>query len=255
MSTLHDTLLSSRKTKIMSSVAGAFEDVLAFARAHATKVEALNVTGAVGGDGDEADRLRYREAAPLFDARGQSTRVGRGATDKRQVVVSEQADRATRIKDELKRKHKRKKVEGEAPATAGEKHFDVPNTPVTPEIEQTFKMLEMRPYVFKVERVLCVSVLLSLVVKDQHYKKALRWKQPAFFGVGTVVDDARDFYSSRVPKKQRKQTLGEELMSEAGLEQYVDKRVSVLKEKEAKLRAIKLRKNSAKTKKRIKFRK
>ncbi len=218
-------------------MAVAFADVLSFARAHATKVEALSVTARE--EEEEQDRLRYREAAPLFDAAGQSTRAGRGAIDQKKVVVSEQADQAPRLKDELKRKQKRKKVEGEAPATAGARHFDVPNTPVTPEIEQTFKMLEMRPYVFK----------------DQHYKKALRWKQPAFFGVGTVVDDARDFYSSRVPKKQRKQTLGEELMSEAGLEQYVDRRVSVLKEKEAKLRAIRLRKNSAKKRRPIKFKK
>jgi hypothetical protein len=217
-------------------MAVAFADVLSFARAHATKVEALNVKPAAA---EEQDRLRYREAAPLFDAQGRSTRVGRGEMGQKQVVVSEQADHAPRVGEELKRKKKRNKVDGEAPATAGARHFDIPNTAVTPEIEQTFKMLEMRPYVFK----------------DQHYKKALRWKQPAFFGVGTVVDDARDFYSSRVPKKQRKQTLGEELMGEAGLEQYVDKRVSVLKEKEAKLRAVRLRKNSAKKRKPIKFNK
>jgi hypothetical protein len=74
-----------------------------------------------------------------------------------------------------------------------------------------------------------------------------------------------------VPKKQRKQNLGEELMSEAGLAEYVDKRTVSLKvecfffvvfclfftkllnqDKEAKLRAIRNKKNSAKKRKPIK---
>lgn len=86
-----------------------------------------------------------------------------------------------------------------------------------------------------------------------------------------MVDDPADFYSNRVPKKQRKQTLGEELMSEAGLEEYVDRRTALLKvrfrwnmclavfqlfeflqEKEAKLKAIRSKKNAAKKRKPIK---
>ncbi len=214
-----------------------FADVLSFARAHATKLEDVKTIGRTSAAGKEdASHLHYRQVAPLFDARGQSTRVAKQDVPVKEAALSEKADRAPRVKDELKRRRKRKKTEGEVPATAGSSHFDIPNTEVTPEIEQTFKMLEMRPYLFK----------------DQHFKKAMKWKQPSFFGVGTVVDDPRDFYSTRVPRKQRKQTLGEELMSEAGLEQTVDRRVAVLKEKEAKLKAVKQRKNAAKKRKPIK---
>lgn len=35
------------------------------------------------------------------------------------------------------------------------------------------------------------------------------------FKMGQVVDHAVDFYSSRVPKKQRKQTILEELIEDA----------------------------------------
>jgi Fcf2 pre-rRNA processing len=43
-------------------------------------------------------------------------------------------------------------------------------------------------------------------------QKANKWKRPAYFGVGTVQDDPKDFYSSRVPRKMRKQTLADELL-------------------------------------------
>ncbi len=35
------------------------------------------------------------------------------------------------------------------------------------------------------------------------------------FQVGTVVDSPVDFYSSRIPKKQRKRTMVEELLADA----------------------------------------
>lgn len=35
------------------------------------------------------------------------------------------------------------------------------------------------------------------------------------FQVGTVVDNPVDFYSSRIPKKQRKRTIVEELLADA----------------------------------------
>lgn len=41
------------------------------------------------------------------------------------------------------------------------------------------------------------------------------------FQMGTVVDEGTDFYSSRLTKKQRKQTLVEELMADANIRQYV----------------------------------
>ena len=130
----------------------------------------------------------------------------------------EHAERAPLISREGKKK-KRKKDPNDIPPTSGDRWFDVPNTPVTPEIEKTFKVLEMRPYLFK----------------EQHYKKANKWKKPAFFGVGTVLDDPKDFYSSRVPKKQRKQTLADELLDDEKLRQDTEKKMNQLNEKRSKL--------------------
>ncbi|XP_029285508.1 deoxynucleotidyltransferase terminal-interacting protein 2 [Cottoperca gobio] len=47
------------------------------------------------------------------------------------------------------------------------------------------------------------------------YKKSDRDGFPKYFQVGTVVDSAVDFYHSRIPKKQRKRTMVEELLSDA----------------------------------------
>lgn len=37
--------------------------------------------------------------------------------------------------------------------------------------------------------------------------------------VGTVVDNAADFYHSRIPKKERKRTIVEELLADAEFRQ------------------------------------
>jgi hypothetical protein len=38
--------------------------------------------------------------------------------------------------------------------------------------------------------------------------------------MGTVVDDPLDFYSTRVPKKQQKKTILEELVEDAKVKKY-----------------------------------
>ncbi|KAK2835558.1 hypothetical protein Q5P01_016042 [Channa striata] len=47
------------------------------------------------------------------------------------------------------------------------------------------------------------------------YKKNDRDGFPKYFQVGTVVDSAVDFYHSRIPKKERKRTMVEELLADA----------------------------------------
>ncbi|XP_059197919.1 deoxynucleotidyltransferase terminal-interacting protein 2 [Centropristis striata] len=51
------------------------------------------------------------------------------------------------------------------------------------------------------------------------YKKNDRDGFPKYFQVGTVVDNAVDFYHSRIPKKDRKRTMAEELLADAEFRQ------------------------------------
>ena len=39
--------------------------------------------------------------------------------------------------------------------------------------------------------------------------------------MGTVVEDATDYYSARIPKRQRKRTIVEELLSDKQFKKYV----------------------------------
>lgn len=40
--------------------------------------------------------------------------------------------------------------------------------------------------------------------------------------MGTIVDDPLDFYSDRVPKKQQKRTILEELIEDAKVKKYIN---------------------------------
>ncbi|XP_047230726.1 deoxynucleotidyltransferase terminal-interacting protein 2 isoform X1 [Girardinichthys multiradiatus] len=51
------------------------------------------------------------------------------------------------------------------------------------------------------------------------YKKNDRDGFPKYFQVGTVVDSPADFYHSRIPKKERKRTMVEELLNDAEFRQ------------------------------------
>lgn len=46
------------------------------------------------------------------------------------------------------------------------------------------------------------------------YKRNNITTQPKYFQVGRIVETPADYYSSRIPKKQRKQTLAEEFVAE-----------------------------------------
>lgn len=51
-----------------------------------------------------------------------------------------------------------------------------------------------------------------------HYKRNNITHTPKYFHVGTVVENSADFYSSRIPKKQRKKTLAQEFAADFGMD-------------------------------------
>ena len=62
---------------------------------------------------------------------------------------------------------------------------------------------------------LTVIKMRSGLYKDHFFKKNDTDALPKYFEMGTIVDNAVDFYSTRVPKKQQKQTILEELIDDA----------------------------------------
>ncbi|XP_051509146.1 serine-rich adhesin for platelets-like [Myxocyprinus asiaticus] len=101
----------------------------------------------------------------------------------------------------LKRKLEREK-------TAGDGWFNMKAPELTEELKNDLKALKMR----------------SAMDPKRFYKKNDRDGFPKYFQVGTVVDSPVDFYNSRIPKKQRKRTIVEELLADAEFRSYNKKK-------------------------------
>ena len=59
---------------------------------------------------------------------------------------------------------------------------------------------------------------------------------PNLFQMGTVHDDATDYYSTRVNRKDQKKTILEELINDAKVKKFTKKNYAVIQEKEEKRR-------------------
>jgi len=75
----------------------------------------------------------------------------------------------------------------------------MPKTDLTPELRRDLQLLKMR----------------NVLDPKRHYKKENSKNDiPAFSQVGTVVEGATEFYSSRIKNKERKRTILEEVISQ-----------------------------------------
>ncbi|KAM4575105.1 deoxynucleotidyltransferase terminal-interacting protein 2 [Fundulus diaphanus] len=92
----------------------------------------------------------------------------------------------------LKRREEREK-------STGDGWFNMKAPEISQELKGDLQVLKMRG---------------SLDPK-RFYKKNDRDGFPKYFQVGTVVDSPADFYHSRIPKKERKRTMVEELLNDA----------------------------------------
>ncbi|ONM00778.1 Fcf2 pre-rRNA processing protein [Zea mays] len=66
-----------------------------------------------------------------------------------------------------------------------------------------------------------VELLRHIIDLKRHFKRAGKSKVvPKYFQVGTVVEPASEFYSSRLKNRERKATLVDELLSDQSLKSY-----------------------------------
>ncbi|XP_046404032.1 deoxynucleotidyltransferase terminal-interacting protein 2 [Ischnura elegans] len=105
--------------------------------------------------------------------------------------------------EESKRQLVKKRREERA-KTKGKDWFNLPAPDVTEEMKHDLEVLRMR----------------SVLDPKHFYKKNDLKVLPKYFQVGRIVEGPADFYNSRVPKKQRKQTIVEELMADAEFKRY-----------------------------------
>nr|XP_054763462.1 deoxynucleotidyltransferase terminal-interacting protein 2-like [Lytechinus pictus] len=109
-------------------------------------------------------------------------------------------------------KKQRKK---ERESTKGDGWFDMKAPEMTEELRNDLKVIKMR----------------SILDPKRFYKGNDMPAIPKFVQVGTVVDSPVDFYHSRVPKKQRKQTLVDELLADSDTRRYNKRKYIELQEK------------------------
>lgn len=84
-------------------------------------------------------------------------------------------------------------------ASAGAQWFNMPKTELTPELRRDLQLLKMR----------------GVLDPKRHYKKdSSKNDVPEYSQVGTIIEGATEFYSSRLTNKERKQTLLEEIVSQ-----------------------------------------
>ncbi|KAI9844090.1 MAG: hypothetical protein M1837_005804 [Sclerophora amabilis] len=107
------------------------------------------------------------------------------------------ANQPRRVEDPVKVKEQ---TQQNKKATAGSDWFNMPRTKLTPELKRDLQLLQMR----------------SVLDPKRHYKKSgstRKFKAPEYSQMGTVVEGPTEFYSARIPNKERKQTFVEEVLS------------------------------------------
>ncbi|NWU92038.1 TDIF2 protein, partial [Upupa epops] len=120
------------------------------------------------------------------------------------------------LREALHQLKKQRRAEREK--TTGDGWFGMKAPEITNELKNDLKVLKMRA---------------SLDPKH-FYKKNDRDGLPKYFQVGTVVDSPIDFYHSRIPKKQRKRTIVEELLEDSEFRRYNKKKYQeIMSEKAA----------------------
>ncbi|XP_044506144.1 rRNA-processing protein fcf2-like [Mangifera indica] len=100
--------------------------------------------------------------------------------------------------------------------TAGTSWFDMPVATITPELKKDLQLLKLR----------------NAFDPKRHYKKGDSESKtlPKYFQVGTVIEPAVEFFSSRLNKKERKASLADELLSDPNLGQYRKRKVREIEE-------------------------
>ncbi|KAI7876581.1 Fcf2-domain-containing protein [Lichtheimia hyalospora FSU 10163] len=92
----------------------------------------------------------------------------------------------------------RKERQIEREKTTGKGWFDMPKPEMTPELQRDLQVLKMR----------------HVIDPKRHYRKMGKKEEFKYFQMGTVVEGATEFFSSRLTRKERKRTIVDELLAD-----------------------------------------
>jgi len=116
-----------------------------------------------------------------------------------------------------KKVKKLKKIEREK--TKGKDWYNMSAPEMTEEKQRDLELIQMR----------------HVLDPKRFYKKNKSENLPKYFQIGTVVDNAADFYTDRVAKKDRKRTMVDELLADAEFKKYQKRKyVEIIEDKSKK---------------------
>ena len=118
--------------------------------------------------------------------------------------------RAAPAKDERKGGGELQKARKKNRRRSSKDWFHMPKPTLTQEVKAQLDVVRLRAY----------------TDPSRHYKTIARpgkAKYPEYFQFGTVIESSRDFYSSRLSKKERGATLVDELLNDARAHKYTSR--------------------------------
>lgn len=119
-----------------------------------------------------------------------------------------------------------KEASKNAPDTAGKQWYDLPATKITEDVKLQLRLLRLR----------------GAYDPKRFYKSIDDTKFPKYFQIGTVVDNATDFYGGRLTNKERGADLTQELLGDADIKYSRKRRYNKLQEASHKYQRVKKRK-------------
>ncbi|EPY53382.1 rRNA processing protein Fcf2 [Schizosaccharomyces cryophilus OY26] len=92
--------------------------------------------------------------------------------------------------------------------TAGGDWFDMPATELTESVKRDIQLLKMR----------------NVLDPKRHYRRENAKQMPKYFQTGTVIEGPQDYFSSRIPTRERKSTITDELVNDTERRGYFKKK-------------------------------
>ncbi|CAI2182100.1 2046_t:CDS:2, partial [Funneliformis geosporum] len=99
-------------------------------------------------------------------------------------------------------------------STIGPGWFDMKKPEITPEIKRDLQIIKLR----------------NVLDPKRFYKKDNTKGLPKYFEIGTIKEGPTEFFSSRIPRKERKQTIADELLADEKSKSYFKRKFSEIQE-------------------------
>ena len=108
-----------------------------------------------------------------------------------------------------------RKARGQRAATSGAGWFDLPSQPMTRELARELRLIELR----------------NVLDPKRFYKRAEKGKaKPAYVAVGTVISAPHEYYSSRMTREERSQSIAQNIMTNQSNQTYLKRRFDSLQD-------------------------